>query len=202
LIDGEHAPIEWHAGDLLMILDIGFLDDATRPAVPKLQGLTPAQKAGGEHLKAVHDHLRDNMKTIRTLIDRAAEGLASEDEVVSDTASLTMVANFRRFGNLCGEHCQIVNAHHSIEDAHLFPVVAAISDDYHKVAERLAAEHVVVHQLLELQIETLNALAREPSAVRFADARTVFEALERVLASHLGYEEDQIGDALGYYSLA
>ena len=185
-----------------MILDIGFLDDATRPAVPKLQGLTPAQKAGGEHLKAVHDHLRDNMKTIRTLIDRAAEGLASEDEVVSDTASLTMVANFRRFGNLCGEHCQIVNAHHSIEDAHLFPVVAAISDDYRKVAERLAAEHVVVHQLLELQIETLNALARKPSAVRFADARTVFEGLERVLASHLGYEEDQIGDALGYYSLA
>ena len=29
----------------------------------------------------------------------------------------------------------------------------------------------------------------------------VFVALERVLLSHLGYEEDQIGDALGYYGL-
>ena len=185
-----------------MILDIGFLDDATRPTVPKLEGLTPEQRAGGEHLRAVHDHLRDNMKTIRTLIDRAAEGLASETEIASETASLAMVANLRRFGNLCGQHCQIVNAHHSIEDSHLFPVLAAISDGYRKVAELLEAEHVVVHELLERQIDTLNALAREPNAVHFADARTVFEALERVLASHLGYEEDQIGDALGYYGLA
>ncbi len=184
-----------------MILDIGFLDDATRPMVPKLEGLTRTQQAGGEHLKAVHDHLRDNMKTIRTLIDRAADGLASESEIASETASLTMVANLRRFGNLCGQHCQIVNAHHSIEDSHLFPVLAAISDGYRKVAERLEAEHVVVHELLERQIDTLNALAREPSAAHFADARTVFEALESVLASHLGYEEDQIGDALGYYGL-
>ena len=185
-----------------MILDIGFLDDATRPTVPKLEGLTPAQRAGGEHLKAVHDHLRDNMTSIRALIDRAAEGLASEADVASETASVTMVTNFRRFGTLCGQHCQIVNAHHSIEDAHLFPVLAAISDGYRKVAERLEAEHVVVHELLERQIDTLNALAREPNGANFADARTVFEALERVLASHLGYEEDQIGDALGYYSLA
>ena len=103
---------------------------------------------------------------------------------------------------MCGQHCQIVDAHHSIEDAHLFPVLAAISDGYRKVAERLEAEHVVVHDLLERQIDTLNALVREPSASRFADARTVFDALERVLASHLGYEEDQIGDALGYYGLA
>ena len=185
-----------------MILDIGFLDDATRPVVPRLQGLTSAQRAGGEHLKAVHDHLRDNMTSIRGLIDRAGEGLASEDEIASETASLTMVANFRRFGNLCGQHCQVVNAHHSIEDAHLFPVLAGISDGYRKVTERLAAEHLVVHELLERQVDTLNALARESSAAHFADARTVFEALERVLASHLGYEEDQIGDALGYYGLA
>jgi hypothetical protein len=31
--------------------------------------------------------------------------------------------------------------------------------------------------------------------------RTIYEALERVLLSHLGYEEDQIGDALGYYGV-
>ena len=41
----------------------------------------------------------------------------------------------------------------------------------------------------------------EPSAEHFAEAVEVYEALERVLASHLGYEEEQIGDALGYYGL-
>ncbi len=184
-----------------MILDIAFLDDATRPTVPPIEGLTRAQREPGEHLKQVHDHLRGNMTTIRTLIDRAAEGLASEADVAAETASLAMVANLRRFGNLCGQYCQLVNGHHSLEDAHLFPALAAVSDGYRKVTERLGAEHVVVHELLERQVDALNALAREPNAVRFAEARSVFEALERVLLSHLGYEEDQIGDALGYYDV-
>jgi hypothetical protein len=184
-----------------MLLDIGFLDDATRPTVPRIDGITPAQRAAGEHLKEVHDHLRENMQAIRTLIGRAAEGLASPEEVAAETGSLKMVANLRRFGNLCGQTCQVINAHHSIEDYHLFPAVAAISDGYRQVADRLQAEHVVVHELLERQIAALNALAAEPNAQNFADAREIFDALERVLLSHLGYEEDQIGDAIGYYGL-
>ena len=184
-----------------MILDIAFLDDATRPTVPKLEGLTRSQKAAGAHLKEVHDHLRDNMQTIRTLIERAAQGLITERDVAEETASLAMVANFRRFGNLCGQYCNLVNTHHSLEDAHLFPLLAGLSEGYRLVADRLQAEHVVVHSLLERQIDTLNALVRDPGADTFAEARTVFESLERVLLSHLGYEEEQIGDALGYYDL-
>jgi Hemerythrin HHE cation binding domain len=184
-----------------MLLDIGFLDDATRPTVPKLEGLTPAQREAGEHLKEVHDHLRGNMGSIRALIERARDGLASADEVARETGSLTMVSNFRRFGNLCGQHCQIVNTHHSIEDAYVFPAIAAQSDGYRLVAERLQAEHVVVHELLERQIAALNLMVTAPSAERFADAVEVYEALERVLASHLGYEEEQIGDALGYFNV-
>ena len=184
-----------------MILDIAFLDDVTRPTVPKLEGVTRAQKAAGEHLKEVHDHLRDNMQSIRTLIQRASDGLVTPAEVAAETGSMTMVANLRRFGNLCGQTCQVINAHHSAEDYHLFPAVAAISDSYKQVADRLQAEHVVVHELLERQIAALNGLAAEPTAGNFAKAREVFEALERVLLSHLGYEEDQIGDALGFYGL-
>lgn len=184
-----------------MLLDISFLDDRTRPTAPPIAGMTAAQKAAGEHLREVHDHIRGNIKTIRTLIERAAAGVVSAEEVAAETASLQMVANFRRFGNLCGQYCQLVNTHHSLEDAYLFPNVAAISDGYRKVAERLGAEHVVVHELLERQIAALNALARDPGAETFAEAREIFETLERVLLSHLGYEEEQIGDALGYYNL-
>ena len=184
-----------------MRLNIGFLDDATRPTVPRIDGLTPAQRSAGEHLKEVHDHLRQNMQAIRSLIDRARAGLVGRDEVTRETGDLTMVSNFRRFGNLCGQHCQVVNTHHSLEDAYVFPSLAAVSDGYRAVADRLQAEHVVVHQLLERQIETLNAMVADPSAERFAAAVEVFEALERVLLSHLGYEEDQIGEALGYYGL-
>lgn len=184
-----------------MLLDIAFLDDATRPTVPKLTGLTAAQRAPGEHLREVHDHLRHNMQQIRGLIVRAAEGLVTSEQIAAETAGMEMVANFRRFGNLCGQYCQVVNTHHSIEDAHVFPVLAAQSDAYRKVAERLGAEHLVVHELLVRQIDTLNALVTAPSAATFAEAREVYEALERVLLSHLGYEEEQIGDALGFYEI-
>lgn len=184
-----------------MLLNIGFLDDATRPTVPKLTGLTDEQRYAGEHLKEVHDHLRENMQRIRSLIARAAEGQVTPAQVAAETADLLIVENLRRFGNLCGQVCQVVHTHHSIEHAHVFPALAAQSEGYAKVTARLQAEHGVVHELLVAEIDALNALAAEPNEANFADAREVFEALERVLLSHLGYEEEQIGDALGYYGL-
>jgi hypothetical protein len=184
-----------------MLLDISFLDDATRPTVPKLEGLTPRQRMAGEHLKKVHDHLRLNMRTIRELMLRSADGLATPADVAEETSKLALVANFRRFGNACGQHCQIVNAHHSIEDAHLFPALARQSEGYRLVTDRLMAEHRVVHELLEREVEALNALAEDPSPAALAAAREIYDALERVLLSHLGYEEEQIGDAIGYFEL-
>ena len=184
-----------------MIDDIEFLDDATRPAAPKLTGLTPDQREPGLHLKEVHNHLRGNMKMLRTLIERASQGEVSQDQVATETGGMTMVANFRRFGNLCGQHCSIVNTHHSIEDYAIFPAIAAQGEAFRKVAERLQAEHVVVHELLERLVEALNLLAGAPTRDNFEAATVVYEALERVLLSHLGYEEDSIGDAIGYFGL-
>jgi hemerythrin-like domain-containing protein len=141
------------------------------------------------------------MQLIRGLIRQASEGRVTPEEVAQQTSGMVMIDNFRRFGNLCGRYCQVVNTHHSMEDAYVFPALAEQSDGYRQVTERLQAEHGIVHQLLERQIDALNTLARAPTAQNFADARTVYEALERVLASHLGYEEEQIGDALGYFDI-
>ncbi|QQR35768.1 hemerythrin domain-containing protein [Devosia oryziradicis] len=184
-----------------MLLNISFLDDATRPPIPPLEGLTEEQRGAGQHLRMVHDHLRDNMKTLGKLIERANSGSVTSTEIATETSDLAMVANYRRFGNLCGQHCQIVNAHHSIEDAHIFPVLAMQSPGFKAIADRLTAEHVVVHELLERLVDALNALAAEPSPARFEDAKTVYHALERVLLSHLGWEEDAMGDALGYFGM-
>ena len=184
-----------------MLLDIGFLDDATRPAPIRLEGLTPAQKAPGEHLRAVHDHLRDNMKTLGRLIERAARGGADATEVTMEASDLAMVANYRRFGNLCGQHCQIVNVHHSIEDEAVFPGIAAQGAAFAAIADRLRAEHVIVHELLVRLVAALGALAQEPGAEQFEETVEIYRALERVLLSHLGYEEEAIGDALGYFGL-
>ncbi len=184
-----------------MLLNIAFLDDATRPPAPKLEGLTEVQRAPGLHLRMVHDHLRDNMKTLGKLIARANAGGVTRAEIEAETDSLAMVSNYRRFGNLCGQHCQIVHTHHSIEDDAIFPALAQQGEAFKAIADRLRAEHVVVHELLERLVDTLNALAAEPTEARYEDAKTIYHALERVLLSHLGYEEDAIGDALGYFGI-
>ncbi|QDZ09468.1 hemerythrin domain-containing protein [Devosia ginsengisoli] len=184
-----------------MLLNITFLDDATRPPVPKLEGLTDTQRGPGEHLRMIHDHLRDNMVTLGKLIERANAGSVTPAEITAETGDLAMVANYRRFGNLCGQHCGIVDTHHSIEDHHLFPVLAMQGPAFKAIAERLTAEHVVVHELLERLVAALNALAAEPTPTRFEDAKTVYHALEKVLLSHLGWEEDAMGDALGYFGI-
>ena len=57
----------------MLLKDIQFLDDATRPAIPKLAGVTEAQKAPGEHLRMIHDHLRENMVVLGRLIERASQ---------------------------------------------------------------------------------------------------------------------------------
>ena len=184
-----------------MLLNIQFLDDATRPPVQKLEGLTNAQRAAGLHLREIHDHLRDNMVTLGTLIERANAGTVTPGDIAAETGDLAIVGNYRRFGNLCGQYCQIVNTHHSIEDHHLFPALAMQGPGFKAIADRLTAEHVVVHELLERLVDALNALAREPSETRFQETRTVYHALERVLLSHLGWEEEAMGDALGYFGI-
>lgn len=184
-----------------MLLNIDFLDDATRPPLQQLEGLTEDQRAPGLHLRMIHDHLRDNMVTLGKMIERASAGTVTPAEIAAETGNLAMVANYRRFGNLCGQHCQIVNTHHTIEDHHLFPVLAMQGPGFKAIAERLTAEHVVVHELLERLVDALNALAAEPSPARFEDARTIYHTLERVLLSHLGWEEEAMGDALGYFGI-
>jgi hemerythrin-like domain-containing protein len=147
----------------------------------------------------IHDHLRDNMATLRKVMQQAAAGQITPGEAEARTEALTMTANYRRFGNLCGQYCQFVHTHHSIEDEALFPVLSAKGEAYRKVVERLIAEHEVVHELLVRLIGALTELARTPGPQTMADASELYEALERVLLSHLGYEEEEIGDALGYF---
>ena len=180
---------------------ITLLDDRTRPAPPSFEGLTSEQKLPGEHLRMIHDHLRHNMQVLARLIERAAGGEASVEDVARETAQLDMVANYRRFGTLCGQYCLFVEAHHGIEDAAIFPRLAERSPVMKAIADRLRAEHVVVHALLEELVAALNALVHEPTGENFAAARGVYETLARVLLSHLGYEEEAIGDALGHYGI-
>lgn len=58
-----------------------------------------------------------------------------------------------------------------------------------------------MHELLERLIASLGGLAAHPGPDIFAQTVELYRALERVLLSHLGYEEEAIGDALGAFDI-
>lgn len=185
----------------MLLKDVQFLDDATRPPLPVIDGVTPEQREAGNHLRDIHHYMRQHLNTLGQLIERASAGDVEANEVRDAVDSLPITANYRRFGNVCGQYCQLIHKHHSIEDQALFPALASRSPALKAVVDRLEAEHVTVHQLLELMITKIMALSDEPTRAHFDDAVEVFRAFEKLLLSHFKYEEDSIIDALGYYGI-
>jgi hypothetical protein len=184
-----------------MLDDIDLPDDATRPTGPRFEDLTPVQRMPGRHLAMIHDHFRGNMQVLRELLCKAESGELTAGELMAEAEAMPMMENYRRFGALCGQHCQIIEMHHSIEDQAIFPELSGKSAALKSVVDRLIAEHEVVHALLVKLVGELSALIENPSPAQFANAREVYEVLEKLLLSHFGYEETEIGDALGYYGI-
>ncbi|MBL4811208.1 MAG: hemerythrin domain-containing protein [Rhodobacteraceae bacterium] len=176
-------------------------DDATRPVAPVLENVTHAQKLPGRQLRMIHNHQRENMKHLRGLVTVARSGGLPDGGAEAAMAPNEMLQNLREFGSLCGQHCQIVHMHHSIEDAHIFPALADKAVGFRAVVQRLVDEHKSVHALLLQLVDELNALNAEQSETRLEAAMRTYEQLETFLLSHLGYEEDSISDALGVFKI-
>jgi iron-sulfur cluster repair protein YtfE (RIC family) len=172
---------------------ITLLDDTKRPKAPKIDGLSPQQRAQGRRLGWFHNMHRAQLDEVRAAMEQLdVEGL--RDKV----AALAISANFRMFGNLCGEECMMLSGHHGIEDAHVFPLLhAAGSNGLRKVVERLMAEHLVVHELIEELEAAAHVLVSAPTEENFTLAKVAFSDLEKCVKSHFGYEETELEEALG-----
>ncbi|MGY6569913.1 MAG: hemerythrin domain-containing protein, partial [Salinarimonas sp.] len=107
----------------------------------------------------------------------------------------------RRVGTLCGQECQLLTLHHTIEDQEIFPRLRSQSAGLQAVINRLSQEHQIVHTLLERLEQAAIAIVREPSPQALTDLRSVFDTLHRVVVSHFGYEEEELAEALGYYRI-
>lgn len=185
-----------------MTVTIDLLDPSTRPKAPKIEGVTHAQRMQGRRLALFHEmHLRQ-MRHARTVMEKVAAGeakLASLEDALSD---LDMTHNYRVFGNICGQECQMLTGHHTIEDRYLFPAVASYADaGLQAVVDRLIAEHGVIHDYIERMEAAATAVMRAPGPESFAALRETFEKLESYVVSHFGYEQEELEEALGYYDI-
>ncbi len=171
---------------------VTLLDNTKRPKAPKIENLTPAQRRQGRRLSLYHNMHREQLREVESAM------VQIDDTLLAKISDLDMRHNFKVFGNMCGAECQMLSGHHGIEDQAVFPVLhAAGNAGLKKVVERLMAEHLVVHEL----IEELEGLAHEavqsPTPEIYAKLKSSFEDLNICVQSHFGYEETELEDALG-----
>lgn len=172
-----------------------------RPRAPEL-ALTPLQELDGRGLAAIHRwHLRD-VTAIGNLMDEIAAGLADPARLAPAVRGMPMAQNLRLFGTACGQECRALTVHHQIEDRHLFPALSQHADaGLQAVLDRLAAEHLVIHDLIDALAEAADRLVESALPDAFPACATAFARLEAAVRSHFGYEEAQIGPALGFHGI-
>jgi len=176
------------------------VEAGTRPSAPKLDNVTEAQRAKGRGLAAIHRHYLRDMAMIARVIDRIEAGDTPPEALANIVLATDMSQNYRAYGNLCGQGCQMLAMHHDIVETHMFPELAdKTPSGFAPLIARLRAEHEVVHALLERLGACAARLSEAPDAAGFAEARATFDALHRAIQSHFGYEERELEAAIGVY---
>jgi len=181
---------------------INLLDDNTRPRSPKLEGAAPHHQVPGEQLKMIHRYHLSQMSEVRRALHEIEAGVLKQTALSETIANLHMHKTMRMFGNLCGQECEILNAHHNIESQMLFPVLHDRGNDgIKKVVERLIAEHEIIHHYLQ-ELEFHNtANQQNPTMESFNALKNTFLTLEKIIRSHFKYEETELEVAIGFYGV-
>ncbi|MFF5228480.1 LLM class flavin-dependent oxidoreductase [Dactylosporangium sp. NPDC000521] len=171
-------------------------DESQRPTGPTSDvPLTAAQRASGQHLVDVHDHLRQELEQLRDLVEQVAAGGTDVGRARSMINTMTMRQNAWTLGTYCESYCRVVTTHHTIEDVNLFPRLRAADPRLAPVVDRLEAEHHVIADVLEQVDAALVAMVSRSDGI--AEVRKAVDLLGDTLLSHLAYEERELVDPLG-----
>jgi alkanesulfonate monooxygenase SsuD/methylene tetrahydromethanopterin reductase-like flavin-dependent oxidoreductase (luciferase family) len=178
-------------------------DESTRPtapAAPEDHVYSSTAQAVGQHLIDVHDHLRAELEQLRDVLGQVRQGTLGAGAARSAINAMTMRQNDWTLGAYCATYCRTVTQHHSLEDAQIFPHLRQVDTGLAPVIDRLEAEHLVIHDVLENVDRALVDFVRTPDD--FTGLQRAFDQLTDALLSHLAYEEQQIVEPLarfGFY---
>ena len=127
-------------------------DESTRPTGPQHdpeRTYTDHEQSTGRHLIDVHNHLREELAQIRDLIEQVAAGGIDAGAARSHINTMTMRQNKWTLGTYCESYCRVVTTHHTIEDQTMLPHLRQADPRLAPVVDRLQAEHLVIHDVLE-----------------------------------------------------
>jgi hypothetical protein len=172
-------------------------DESTRPTYPVPAGATysEAEQAWSQHLVDIHDALRAELGQLRDVVEQVRRGLMQVGQARSAINTMTMRQNNWTLGAYCETYCRIVTGHHTLEDRSMFRYLRAVDPQAAPVVDRLAEEHVVIHDVLEeVDRALVQLVAAEPSGASAALEQFSghVDALTDALLSHLSYEEREL----------
>jgi hypothetical protein len=179
-------------------------DESTRPTLAEPADTTypAAQEAYHRHLVEIHDHLRTELTRLHGLVEEVRRGVLTAGEARSEVHGMSLRQNNWTLGAYCQSYCGFVNGHHSLEDASVFPHLRRAEPAAAPVLDRLSAEHVVIHHLLDDVDRTLVSLVRDAGDAALDAVEESLQALGDRLLSHLAYEERELRGPLsrhGFY---
>ena len=172
-------------------------DEKERPAGPPPdpdRQYSPAELAASQQLVDIHDHLRAELTQVRDLIGQVLDGSIGPGSARSAINEMTMRQNNWTVGAYCAAYCRVVTTHHAIEDQALFPRLRGADPRLAPVVDRLASEHVVIHEVLDSMDRALVAFVADPASG--IQLRRAADELSDTLLSHLSYEERELVEPL------
>lgn len=177
-----------------------LLDESTRPSAPPAPDgyvYTRHGRAVGQHLAQVHDHLRSELSQIRELLRQVKQGSLDIGRAREAISEMTMRQNNWTLGAYCASYCAIVAGHHALEDEAVFPHLRRADPGLAPVIDRLEAEHVIIHEVMQDVDLALVKLVTNPGD--FSDIDAAVDLLTQTLLSHLLYEEREITEPLSRF---
>ena len=184
-------------------------DDSTRPAYSSSAAplaWTAHEQATAQHLRDVHDHLRQEVRQLFSAIDQVAAGALEAGEARSLINTMALRQNNWTLGAFCEAYCRLVTTHHTIEDTSMFPHLRARDPGLAPVVDRLEKEHHAIAGVLDAVDRALVALVAAGEGASAPDAldglRAAVDLVDDTMTSHLAWEESVLMEPLarhGFY---
>jgi iron-sulfur cluster repair protein YtfE (RIC family) len=149
----------------------------------------------GDHLVAIHDHLRGELAQLCELVEEVERGHTDAAEARHAISTMTLRQNDWTLGIYCQTYCRVVTMHHSIEDHAMYPRLRAADPALGPALDRMVAEHHEIHGRLEDVDRALVGLVTDPDT-GVDGVRRALDALSGSLLEHLTYEESQLVEPL------
>jgi alkanesulfonate monooxygenase SsuD/methylene tetrahydromethanopterin reductase-like flavin-dependent oxidoreductase (luciferase family) len=170
----------------------------TAPPPPLDATYSARGRAGARELVAVHDHLREELRQIRAVVEQVLGGERDVASARSAIAEMTVRQNDWTIGAYCSQYCRLVTAHHTYEDQGMLAVLRARDPGLAPVVDRLSAEHVVIHGVLDGVDRALVSYIADPASG--AELQEALDLLTDTLLSHLSYEERELLEPLARWA--